>query len=99
MSETKLLLDERPLVIQPALVMALTKMGMGLNEAIILQQLHYFLMNKKNYIEGRYWNYLTLPEWQTEFPFWSISTIKRSIAKLEDSGIVISRNFVTVQLV
>lgn len=46
---------------------------LGLNEALVLQQINYWLeINKKknnNFHDGRYWTYNTLKEWQEEFPF------------------------------
>ena len=52
---TKLLRDSLPLVIDVQLATAV-----GLNEAIVLQQIHYWLqINKrdnKNFYEGHYWN-------------------------------------------
>lgn len=89
---SKLLLDEQPLVIQPKLATII-----GLNEAIVLQQINYWLnINEKarvNYIDGRYWTYNPYPKWQDQFPFWSIDTIKRTITKLEKMGIVLSGNY------
>lgn len=69
----------------------------GLNEAIFIQQVHYWCqVNEKrgqNQKEGHYWMYSTLEGWQEQLPFWSTSTIKRIIAKLENQGYLISGNF------
>ena len=81
----RLLIDESPLQFQRGLAV-----GIGVNEAIFLQQLHYWLMRSKNERSGMWWVYNTLDAWQREFPFWSIPTIRRIIAKLEDMGIVLS---------
>jgi hypothetical protein len=63
-----LLLDEHPLVIMPSLA---TKIG--LNESIVLQQVHYWLQNKEkgnqNFHDGHYWVYNTYEQWQAQFPF------------------------------
>lgn len=92
-----LLLNSRPLVIIPELATLI-----GLNEAIIIQQLHYWLeINKKtnkNLIEGRYWTYNTYEDWQNQFPFWSISTIKRTITRLKEAGFIITGNFNQMKL-
>ncbi|WP_238941809.1 hypothetical protein [Bacillus sp. REN10] len=85
---SKLLLDERPLVIIPSLA---TKIG--LNESIILQQVHYWLQSSEHEHDGRKWVYNTYEQWQEHFPFWSISTIRRSIKSLEDAGLLIAGNF------
>ncbi|MGM7635663.1 DnaD domain-containing protein [Bacillus sp. Hm123] len=85
---SKLLLDERPLVIIPSLA---TKVG--LNESIILQQIHYWLQSSEHKHDDRKWVYNTYEQWQEHFPFWSISTIRRSIKSLEDAGLLIAGNF------
>ena len=66
-----------PLVVDKELARIL-----GLNEALILQQVNYWIeinkKNKRSFHEGRYWTYNTINEWQEEFPFWSTSTVKRT---------------------
>lgn len=87
-----ILYDERPLVISPKLARTI-----GLNEAIIVQQIHYWLQvheqNGTNYYDGRYWVYNTYQQWQQQFSFWSLDTIKRTIRKMEKSGILITGNY------
>ncbi|MBY6276804.1 DnaD domain-containing protein [Symbiobacterium thermophilum] len=85
---TRLLLDEEPLVILPSLAAAV-----GLNESIILQQLHYWLERSNHIYEGHKWVYNTYEEWREQFPFWSESTIRRIITKLEKQGFIITGNF------
>lgn len=85
-----LLLDEPSLQVQPKLAQAL-----GLNQALFLQQVQFWLyVNKKNgrnLRDGRYWTYNTFEAWQREqFPFWSVSTLKRIVAKLERSGVLLT---------
>ena len=69
-----------------------------LNEAIILNQLNYWLeINKKadkNFIDGKYWVYNSYAEWrENDFPYWSEKTIQRTFTRLENKGIVISANY------
>ena len=89
---TLLMFDKHPLVIDKKLAKII-----GLNQAMILQQVHYWLeLNKKNKInfhENRYWTYNTINEWQEEFPFWSKETVKRAFNKLRDLGIIQVGNF------
>lgn len=89
---SNLLLDTSPIVIIPELAVSV-----GLNEAIILQQIHYWTeQNKrmrKNYKDGYYWTYNTYTEWQKQFPWWSINTIKRTVTRLESNGLIISGNY------
>lgn len=90
MSETSnLLINEPPLQVLPTLAARV-----GLNEAIFLQQLHYWLVRSQNEQGGRKWVYNTYEEWQRDnFPFWSIATLKRIVAGLEGSGLVLSGEY------
>lgn len=80
---SKLLLDEKPLMILPQLAVKI-----GLNEAIILQQIHYWLLHyekkqsQKHFRDGHWWVYNTYENWQENFPFWSVATIKRTLTAL-----------------
>lgn len=86
----KLLMDEHPLLVLPELAILL-----GLNEAIVAQQIHYWVRDTRSGIEkeGERWIYNTYEQWQKQFPFWSISTIQRTFASLEKSGVLISEQF------
>ena len=76
-----LLFNEQPLVIRPTLACLI-----GLNEAIVLQQVHYWItINTKaerNLRDGYYWTFNSVANWQKQFPFWSYETIKRTLNKL-----------------
>lgn len=87
---SNLLINEPPLQVLPTLAKTI-----GLNEAIILQQVHYWLNPQlnKNIFEGRHWVHNTFNQWEQQFAFWSKKTIMRTIAILEDAGFLIS--FVT----
>ena len=69
----------------------------GLNEALILHQIHYWCEKNKgdsiHYKEGRWWTFNTYKEWQEQFPFWCEKTIKTCILNLEQKGYIISGNF------
>ena len=91
--ECKLLYTKEPIVINPIAAEVL-----GVNESIIVQQIHYWLnINEKakiNFHEGRYWTYNTYENWQkTNFRFLSVSTLKRIFKKLVTKGILITDNF------
>lgn len=83
-----LLIDEYPLLILPSLAKRI-----GLNEAIILQQVHFWISKRKHYIDEKYWVYNTYDGWAEQFPFWSRSTIIRLFKRLEDEGIILSANY------
>lgn len=67
----------------------------GLNEAIVLQQLNYWLHSKSaKKINDKWWVYNTYENWKKQnFPFWSIPTVKRTFSSLEKKEVVVSANF------
>ena len=76
---------------------------LGLNEAIVLQQMHYWLeKNKakaKNYHDNRFWTYGSLQEYRDrDFKFWSFNTVKRTIAKLTERGFLLASNYNKIRL-
>jgi len=86
---SKLLIDEPPLQVLPSLAEEI-----GLNEAIILQQIHYWTQKSQNHEEDqdgveRKWVWKTFAEWEEEFPFWSRRTIQRAVQSLRDEGILV----------
>ena len=85
---SKLLINENPIMIQPTLVMKL-----GLNQAIIIQQVHYWLVKSPHIKDGKRWIYNTYKDWKQQFPFWSEKTIMRTFLALEEEGYVISANY------
>lgn len=89
-NKSHLLINENSLQVLPSLAIAL-----GLEEAIALQQLHYWLNNAKSEgridEEGNKWVYNTYAQWKEDnFPFWSEDKIQRVFLSLEKSGAVIS---------
>lgn len=75
----KLLINEEPLQVLPTLAVLI-----GLNEAIFVQQLHYWAKRCDNQRDGFNWVYNTYAEWQKQFPFWSEATVRRVIRSLEE---------------
>jgi len=88
MDHSSILFNEPPLVVSPRLAKLV-----GLNEAIILQQLHYWLQRNPKVRDGRRWIYNSIPDWQRQFPFWGVDTVKRTIAKLVTSKLVIKGDY------
>lgn len=85
---SKLLINEVPLMCLPSLAVKI-----GLNEALFIQQLHYWADRSKNIIDGRQWVYNTMADWSKQFPFWSQKTLSRTISNLEKQKLVISGNY------
>ena len=88
LSADSLLVSESPLMVLPSLALAV-----GLNGALFLQQLHYWLRKSPHYHEGRTWVYNTYVAWREQFPFWSIDTLKRTIHDLVEQGVLLTGNF------
>lgn len=85
---SKLLINESPILVLPTLAKKI-----GLNQALFIQQLHYWLADSKHTYDGYQWVYNTYEDWHRQFPFWSTSTIRRIIGKLEREGLIVSGNY------
>jgi hypothetical protein len=87
---SKLIIDEHPLFVLPSLAKEI-----GVYESIVLQQIHYWLDPKinTNIKEQKHWVYNSYEQWQEQFSFFSLSTIKRTIYSLEKLGLIIVNNF------
>jgi uncharacterized phage protein (TIGR02220 family) len=85
---SNLLIDDYPILVLPALASEI-----GLNEAIVLQQMHYWLKKSNHNYDGRRWIYNSFPEWQKHFPFWSVMTIKRAVYSLEKHNLLYVGNY------
>lgn len=87
------LFDEQPIIANKTLAREL-----GLNEALVLQQINYWIeINKKsgkNFYDGRYWTYNSIRAWQeNDFDYMSVDTVKRTFAKLESQGFLLVGNY------
>lgn len=90
------LLDEPPILIYPSLAVVL-----GVNKAIVFQQLHFLLngqktaKNRYNFVADeqgieRWWVYNSYKEWCEYFPWLSVSTLKGIFISLEGDKLVLS---------
>lgn len=80
-----ILIDEPHLQLSPTLARKL-----GLNEALVLQQLHFHLQKSPLKYDGYTWYNHTYYKWQKQFPFWSEKTISRIFLNLEKEKIIVS---------
>ncbi|WP_397321961.1 conserved phage C-terminal domain-containing protein [Pantoea agglomerans] len=80
-----LLLKVKPLVISPMLALRI-----GINEAIVLQQICYWLEDTTSGIEydGRRWVYNSINAWNEQFPWWTAKTIQRTVSSLKKMGLI-----------
>jgi hypothetical protein len=87
---SKLLINEPPLVVLPTLAKLI-----GLNEALLLQQIHYWISNTKIGIErdGHRWVHNTLDEWAEQFPFFHRNTIHRTLSSLCKKKVALKGKF------
>lgn len=87
----KLLIDEQPLQCQPSLAAVLGSS----DEAIVLQQLHYWLSRTNNVqSDGHKWIYNSMADWLKQFPWInSRNTLSGYFNDLEKRGLVITGNF------
>jgi hypothetical protein len=84
MSRPSLLIAEPPLQVLPSLAKVI-----GLNEAIVLQQIQYWAAQEQGVVrDGRRWIYNSVEEWRKQFPFWSTDTIQRTLQSLRDKNLV-----------
>ena len=84
-----LLISEPPLIVLPSLARLV-----GLNEAIILQQVHYWLQRSSNIKDGHRWVYNSYPNWYKQMPVWkSETTMRTAFKRLEKQGLLITANY------
>lgn len=86
---SKLLIDDRPLLVLPSLVRLLDSM----ERAVVLQQIHWLLQQPKSgtEIDGEKWVWGTYQEWcEDYFTMWSPQTLGKHIRWLEENGYLIS---------
>lgn len=84
---SKLLVNEYPLIVLPTLAAKI-----GLNEAIMLQQIHFWIsLPKAIEKDGRRWHYDSFDKWCIQFPFWCKRTIKTIVQKLRNKNLIIAK--------
>lgn len=98
MSENKLNIEDLLFNDQPITINRKLAKCLGLKEAVIFQQIHYWLeINKKtknNFKEKKYWTYNSIKKWhEDEFDFLSLRTVERTLKSLENDGLLICKTF------
>lgn len=88
-SSSRLLINENPLQVLPSLAVALK----NINEAIILQQVQYWVNRSENEYAGRKWVYNTIDQWKEQFPWLSERAIRTRFNSLIEKGVIITSNF------
>lgn len=91
---SSLLIDEQPLQVIPSLAEAL-----GVNAAILLQQINYWVKHaersgdQRKFRQGRWWTYNTYGDWQQQMPWLTESGIRKLVKQLKDRGLVLVEKF------
>ncbi len=84
--------NEQPLVVNVQVARVI-----GLEETIVLQQVHYWCqLNRRadrNRKDGHYWVYNSYADWQLQFPFWCLRTVNSIFARLIKQGYLVTGNF------
>ncbi len=90
-SKTSLLMNEQPIVVSPTLAKVV-----GVNGAILLQQVHYWAqVNEKkgnNSHEGYTWVYNSYNQWSKQLPWLTARGWRKIIVELETTGFLITDN-------
>lgn len=77
------LIDEPPLLVMPSLAKAI-----GLEGAVFLQQLHYWLGTSKHEYAGERWIYNSAEQWLEQLPFLSLRSFRRMVNQLRRDGLI-----------
>ena len=85
---TQLLIDEYPLIVLPSLVKAV-----GLEKAIVLQQVHYWMKKSTHERDGHLWIYNSYRAWAEQLSWMSEEAIRKHIKALEKRGLLVSANY------
>ena len=83
-----LLINETPLQALPSLACLV-----GINGAIILQQVHWWIQFSEHQIEGHTWIYNSYDKWAKQFKWLKPHAVQWHIRALEKSGYLVSRQF------
>jgi hypothetical protein len=77
-------LEKNPLLVPPQIAKAI-----GMNGAVVLNQIHYWLeKGAGTIIDGARWIYNTIEEWAKQLQCLSFNQVRRAIERLEDLQIV-----------
>jgi hypothetical protein len=86
-----ILINKKQLLVLPSLAKKI-----GLNESIVIQEIHYWIEQNKrlnrqtHFFDDRWWTCNSYQQLQENLPFWSHKTIKRTIGNLEKRGVLLS---------
>ncbi|HEX6607628.1 MAG TPA: hypothetical protein VF276_12005 [Chloroflexia bacterium] len=85
---TKAIVIDTPVLMLPALARLI-----GMDDAMLLQQIHYWLSLGGHEHDGRRWIYNTYHAWAEQFPGWSKDKVRRIVERLRGRGLVQTANY------
>jgi hypothetical protein len=69
----------------------------GVNVAIFLNNIAFWIQkngaNKRHFYNDRYWTYNTVESYSKLFPYWSVQTLRTTIKKAINLGLLLADNF------
>ena len=63
----------------------------GLEESIVLHQIHYWLKKCGKHLDNALWIYNTFEDWSKQFAYWSLSKLRRVMTSLEKNQLIFSK--------
>lgn len=86
---SRLLINEPPVMFSRSIAIKL-----GVNAAVFLQQLHYWLLATNNVRDGRKWVYKTQKQWiEEDLPFISEKTLSDIVKLLKNEGLILTGQY------
>ncbi len=85
---SKLLINEPPLQVLPTLARLV-----GIEKAIILQQVQYWIVTSPHERDGHHWIYNSYRQWAEQFPWLSARAVRHHITGLEADGLLVSGEY------
>lgn len=86
---SRLLINEAPLQVLPSLAAAI-----GLNEAIVLQQIHFLVgLSDASIADDQRWITRSMEAWVREFSWWSLRTVKQIFSNLKKRCLIVTGKF------
>jgi hypothetical protein len=65
----------------------------GVDDALLLQQIHYWLTLGGHERDGHRWIYNSYSEWTVQFPFWNKDKVRRVVERLRRRGLLLTASY------
>ena len=64
-----------------------------MHQAILLQQMHYWLKRSSHYIDGRHWIYNSYKAWSAQMPYLTRRQVELAVKSLEKQDLILTANY------